>query len=686
MPAAVAGAVVSFLGGAAALGTVGTLAVTFAVGIAANRALQAINKPKGFGNATTPTQQLTTTIRQAAAPRRLVYGEVKVGGILNYAAQSSDGQYAYLCIVLGEGPMQGIDPVIWIGDEKSDAAKFTDLVQVEFFDGTQTTASATLIAAGDGEWTAQDVGNGIAYIVVRYKFDRNAFPQGLVLPAVLAKGRKVFDPRTSATAHTRNPALIGLDYVRSAYGYQAADDEIDFASFTTAANICDEIIDSIDPANKVNDVAGKVRRYTFDGVIETDVGPAASLAAIEQAMAGQIRHINGKWRAYAGAWRAPTGPTLTGEFLTAPPVFRAHPGRQQRINIARGTYREPKADWQDADYREQTLPASVAAEGEIVQAINFPGTIVGATAQRLAKLNMMLARRRVPLVLKCNYAALLWQELDVVTVSLPLIGISGDYVIDSYVYNADGGISMTLFPHVASDYAWTAATDEALVPEVIKPSFNMTPPEPENLSVSGAFVVDEYGYSRPSLSAVWLAPLDEQLDAFDVQVKLTTDDDYIESFLVPYIKLPGGLGGGNRNRAWVYPTTPTVGAAYDVRVRAVRIDKTTSDWVEVANTTVENDSTPPGPPTALSVTAGAAVGDPNTINWTTPGDFDLLRSRVYASTTNNPATATQIAEIFGLPSTAYSTTHPRAATPNFYWVESVDRIGNTSARTYAGTA
>jgi hypothetical protein len=672
MPAAVAGAVVSFLGGAAALGTVGTLAVTFAVGIAANRALQALNKPKGFGNATTPTQQLTTTIRQAAAPRRLVYGEVKVGGILNYAAQSSDGEYAYLCIVLAEGPMQGIDPVIWIGDERSDAAKFAGLVDVEFFDGTQTTASATLVAAGGGEWTAQDVGHGIAYLVVRYKFDRNAFPQGLVLPAVLAKGRKVFDPRTSTTEHTRNPALIGLDYVRSAYGYQAADDEIDFASFTTAANICDEIVDSIDPANKVNDVAGKVRRYTFDGVIETDVGPAASLAAIEQAMAGQIRHINGKWRAYAGAWRAPTGPTLTGEFLTAPPVFRAHPGRQQRINIARGTYREPKADWQDADYREQTLPASVAAEGEIVQAINFPGTIVGATAQRLAKLNMMLARRRVPLVLKCNYAALLWQELDVVTVSLPLMGISGDYVIDSYVYNADGGISMTLFPHVASDYAWTAATDEALVPEVIKPSFNSTPAEPINLTVSGAFSNDSgaMDYARPSLAASWTAGADSLRKHFELQWG------------------PAGSYTGTHIEAATSWRTFAVAIdqAYDVRVRAVRFDDTTSDWVEVLNTTVQDDQTPPGPPTALSVTAGVVGGAPNTINWTTPGDFDLLRSRVYASTTNNPATATQIAEIFGLPATAYSATHPRAASPNFYWVESVDRIGNTSARTYAGTA
>jgi hypothetical protein len=681
MPAAIGAAVADYfafnvigatVASAAVLQAVVTVAATGALNLALSTAMA---RGRG-GSPTVGSQLLSATIRQAAAARRLVYGEVKVGGILTYAAQSADGEYAYLCIALGEGPMQGIDPVIYLGDEKSDAAKFAGLVQVEFFDGAQITASSTLIAAGGGEWTAQDIGHGIAYLVVRYKFDRNAFPQGLLLPAVLAKGRRVFDPRTNTSAWTRNPALVALDYVRSAYGYQAADDEIDWDSFTQAANICDEVLDSKDPANTVGGVAGKVRRYTFDGVIEADVGPAASLAAIEQTMAGQVRHINGKWRAYAGAWRAPSGPVLTGDFLTAPPVYRAHPGRQQRINIARGTYREPRADWQDADYREQTLPAPVAAEGEIVQAVNFPGTTVGATAQRLARVNMLLARRRVPLVLKCNYGALLWQEMDVVAVNLPLAGISGDYVIDTYTYNADGGISMTLFPHVASDYAWDAEAHEALVPVVVKPSFKGVAQAPQNLQVSGVFV-EQGEYSRPALTATWTAPDDALRKHFELQWRVTGTVYELTHYEV--------------GAAWSTQVV-AAGTAYDVRVRAVRLDDTTSPWVEVLNTTVQNDTTPPGPPTNLSVTAGSGSGggggpgNPDTVRWTTPTDLDILRSRVYASSTNNPATATQIGEVFGLPGTAYSLTHPHSTAGTFYWVQSVDRVGNTSARTYVGTA
>jgi hypothetical protein len=153
MPAAIGAAVANYfafnvIGATVASAAVLQAVVTVAATVALNLALSTAMARGRGGSPTVGSQLLSATIRQAAAARRLVYGEVKVGGILTYAAQSADGEYAYLCIALGEGPMQGIDPVIYLGDEKSDAAKFAGLVQVEFFDGTQTTASSTLIAAG----------------------------------------------------------------------------------------------------------------------------------------------------------------------------------------------------------------------------------------------------------------------------------------------------------------------------------------------------------------------------------------------------------------------------------------------------------------------------------------------------------------------------------------------------------
>jgi hypothetical protein len=58
---------------------------------------------------------------------------------------------------------------------------------------------------------------------------------------------------------------------------------------------------------------------------------------------------------------------------------------------------------------------------------------------------------------------------------------------------------------------------------------------------------------------------------------------------------------------------------------------------------------------------------------------------VYVNTINDSSTATEIAEIFGLPGTAYEYTYSHDdVDDHYYWVESVDRVGNVSARTYAG--
>lgn len=646
-------------------GTVATVITTVAINQVATKVLGGSSGQGGTASA----QTLAATVRQAAASRRLIYGEVKAGGVLVYPAQTDDGKDAWLDVYLGEGPIQAIDPVFWLGEDLSTDPKFADLLMLEAYTGAPgQAASAGLIAVSDGEWTAADVGTGCAHAVVRYTFDRNAFPRGLVLPAFLVRGRLVFDPRTSTTGYSNNPALCLLDFLRSEYGPDGgvADDLIDFASFAAAANVCDEVLDSIDPSNTVADVPGKVRRYTLDGVFEVSGGHTQIVETMLGAMAGAMPFTGGQYRLYAGAWRAPTGPVLTGEYLRGDPTYRTHPARQQRINTVRGTYREPKQDWQNIDFQPQTLPAAVAAEdGEIVQNINFPATSVGATAQRLARLAMMRARSAVPLSLPCNWAAFQWQLYDVVQVNLPEVGAAGPFLITGYTFAEGGGIDLSLVPHRADDFAWDPATMERLVPVVVAPDFNTTPPAITGLVVS-AGSIDQGEYSSYGLVASWAATADALIADYEVQFKPTASADW--------------LSGGKTGRTASWDRALNVGVFHDVRVRIVRHDGTTGPWAEVLNTLVSGDTEPPGPPTALSVTGTTT----HTIGWTNPTSLDVMRARVYANTVNNAATATQVAEVFGLPATAYTATHTPSSVPTYYWVAAVDRSGNPSARTYAG--
>jgi hypothetical protein len=665
----------AWIGAEGFVATVVAAAVDVVVAVAVSEVASSLFGGQSTGQGgTAAAQQLNTTIRQAAAQRRLVYGQVKAGGILAYPAQSVDGQWMDFAIYLGEGPWHSIDPVFWVGDELSTEPKFSGRVYATLYTGAAgQVASAALMAASGGEWTADHIGNGCAWVHVSYAHDRNAFPRGRLnaLPTFLANARLCYDPRTATTGWTNNAALVMLDYIRCEYGPDGgvADNLIDFDNFAAQANICDEVVDSIDPANVVDGVPGKVRRYTVNGAFEVGGGHTQTIQTLEQACAGRLVNDGEKYRLYVGAWRAPTGPVLTSEYLREAPEFQTHPTRQQRVNTVRGTYREPGQDWQETDYQEQQIAAAVLDEdGEIVQGINFPVTTSGATAQRLAWLAMQRARGAVPLELKCNWAAFQWKMYDTVQVLVPEADADGVYLIEGYTLSEGGGVDLVLLPHTAEQFSWDPATQETLVPTVVRPNFNTTPPPITGLVVTSATLFTSSDSGSYGLNAVWNTTNDVYLKHYETQYKTSASPDWID-------------GGPTTTATWGKPLTTDV--EYDFRVRAVRNDNSVTDWATETNITVNGDVDPPGVPTDLSVSGTTT----HTIGWKNPGSLDVMRARIYANEVSADAgAAVEVAEVFGLPSTAYTTAHTPGAVPAWYWVTAVDRSGNESARTYAGTA
>jgi hypothetical protein len=274
----------------------------------------------------------------------------------------------------------------------------------------------------------------------------------------------------------------------------------------------------------------------------------------------------------------------------------------------------------------------------------------------------------VPLTLPCNWAAFQWQLWDVLQVSLPECGAVGVYLITSYSFSEGGGIDMVLTPQPASDFDWVPAVHERLVPTVVAPDFNTTPPAIAGLVVVGSALLDAGGgVTTYGLQANWTETADAFFERYDTQYRVNGSGD------------AGWVGNTSTTASWSQALS--TGVFYDFRVRVVRGDGTTGPWAEETNIEVSGDTTPPGVPTALSVTGTGT----HTVGWTNPSSLDVMRARVYASTTNDPVTATEVAEVFGLPSTAYTAGHTPGTVPTYYWVTAVDRSGNASARTAAGT-
>ena len=175
-------------------------------------------------------------------------------------------------------------------------APFTDFVTITYYDGSQTAADVTLIAASNGVWTANHKLLGVAYCRVRLKYSETLFPSGIPAIKAVIRGKKVEDPRTGIVAFSSNNALCIRDYLLTSIelgGCGADSDEVNEASFLAAANICDEVVYS---GLELNEEP----RYTLNGIIKLDGPPTQFIRDMLTSCAGDAVFSAGEWKLYVG--------------------------------------------------------------------------------------------------------------------------------------------------------------------------------------------------------------------------------------------------------------------------------------------------------------------------------------------------------------------------------------------------
>lgn len=165
------------------------------------------------------------------APLRVVYGQARIG------AQIADVLvYQSKLVVLAvwcQGPIEAITQV-W----QDDAAPPAGVVATHYTGAAGQTANATLIAAYAAAGIAYaDTLPGVAYSVfVVPAGESSGFPTF----AATIKGRKLYDPRTTLTAWSDNPALALADFLADAdYGMART---VDWLNVEAAADACDELV------------------------------------------------------------------------------------------------------------------------------------------------------------------------------------------------------------------------------------------------------------------------------------------------------------------------------------------------------------------------------------------------------------------------------------------------------------
>ena len=176
----------------------------------------------------------------------------------------------------------------------------------------------------------------------RLEFDADAFPNGLPNISAIVQGKKLFDPRTSTTVYSTNPALAIRDYLTdNIYGFGSSSSEIDDTSFTTAANICDE--------NVTLSGGGTEKKYTINGTFESNGSPKQILENLLTSMGGSVIFSNGKFKTKAAKYVAPTV-TLDENDLRGSISLQSRRSRRDNYNAVKGIFTSPTNNYVAADY------------------------------------------------------------------------------------------------------------------------------------------------------------------------------------------------------------------------------------------------------------------------------------------------------------------------------------------------
>ena len=349
----------------------------------------------------------TVSRRGAALSHQVIYGETKVGGVIVFDdASGADNKYLSRIIAFAGHEIDSFQQ-IYMGkyllsitgdsvtsaqevDENGQAVgsattKFNNYIKVRRMLGNHSQSlNGSTFTNFSSKWTTNHKLLGIAHLAILFEYADDVWEEGLPEIAAKIRGKKVYDPRTSTTAWSDNPALIVRDFLTDDdYGLGEDSANIDDTLIQTAANVCEETVTDGD-------------RYTANGAWVTSQAPIDVLTQLMTSCAGMLWYAQGEWRFKAGDYVAPTV-TLTEDDLRSPLSVVTRHSRRDNFNGVRGTFRGPQTNYQFTDYPKVSDTGFVTVDGgeEVLMDLTLPFTDTSEQAQRLAIIALEKNREQI---------------------------------------------------------------------------------------------------------------------------------------------------------------------------------------------------------------------------------------------------------------------------------------------------
>lgn len=552
-----------------------------------------------------PASDIRNTVRSGIFPQNIIYGKALVGGVIPWWWINGDRQqFHHFAQVLAGHSIDSIEK-FYIGSEIVEVdsegfvttAKYTrdgnKLIRFTLFNGTQTSIPAELTSASGNKLKSSDCATGIAWVYVRWEADYDVFSQvGIPEFRFVVKGKKLFDPRTSTTVYSDNPALAARDYLLSNLGLRCLATEVNDSDVIAAANICDELVTMPNGSSQ--------KRYTINGALSCENGLKDNLDLINFAMSGGMVWIQGKWAMQAGAYQTPVTTIDENQIITVENLTAFMP-RREIFNTITGTFIAENDLYVEKQFPIVKNQDFITLDGETIERnVNYPMVTDAVIAQRLAKIEIMRSRQAVMVSMVCNYSTYDLKPGSHVYLNIARYGWSNKvfYVLERTL--TENGMHYTFRETGPSVWDWTQFEGQEIDPEpnTDLPNPYEVPTVKNLIASSGndALYVANDGTILSRIKCSWdLAESQYVYSGGLVEIQFTTGSNDWTSAKVD----------GDQVVAYLAPVTD--GQVYKIKIRFVNSSGQRGEWLQIEHF-VLGKSEPPPDVTSFSI-------EKNVVSW-----------------------------------------------------------------------
>ena len=615
----------------------------------------------------------------------VVYGERQVGITRVFLETSgTDNEYLYMAGVLCEGEIESIEEV-YIDDKEvtfasalthgsvvevdSGDANFykdsTSHIQVQAFLGLDNQVSSSILSTSTN-WGANHRLRGVAYLALRFKWNQDIFGQ-IPQVKVTLKGRKIYDPRTTTTAYSSNPALCLLDYLRSSrYGKGLPNSafEANFQSFQDSAN---------EAETQVTPYSGGTDINVFDtnAVLDSSQKIIDNVKKLLNPMRALFTYTEGVYKLKIESTGSPVK-TITADYVVGGAKVLGE-RKNNKYNRVIGTFVNPEKNWQQdtisfppAD--DSALPSAdqhatmlALDNGTLLEGnFDFPNVTSPYQAEDLCEIILKRSRNQLQVQLRLTSEFLDLSIGDIVGITYPSGGFSNKpFRVLGMTINEDLTVDVQLFEHQDNFYTWTSKAQAPTIADTSLPNpYNVQPPA--SVTLSDQLIAYNDGTVIVALDILIGASPDSFVDYYQVEYKKQSETDY---------QIHGQGTGLNQRVLNVIDQE-----VYDVRVKAVNSIGASSTYVTAQRTIVGAIL----PPADVEDFACNVIGGDAHLSWTPVADLDLAYYSVrYSTLTSGAEWQNSVGLVDKIARPATSVTVP--AREGSYLIKAVDKLGNFSS-------